>query len=154
MQIFTLINITTYLFLTFSSPSTFRFDSPIEFTTISNESDFSKYQSKDKKILVLKPLKNNFDSNLVVITKDGTFTFNLHTSDQKSPLVYEVLSGEKGFSFYSIKETSDYEILTSDKITLLRLKNNKFKTVNDLASKTQQYLPKNSKIKLDNEYIF
>ena len=154
MQLYTLINLTTYLFLTFGSPSTFKFDSPIEFTTISNESDFLKYQSKDKKILVLKPLKNNFDSNLVVITKGGTYTFNLHIADQKSPLVYEVTEGEKGFSFYSVKVTPDYEILSAEKITLLRLKSSRFKTVNDLPSKTEQYLPKNSKIKLDNEYIF
>lgn len=153
MQIYTLLNITTYLFLTFGAPSTFKFDSPIELTSVSNESDFFKYESKDRKILILKPMKNNFDSSLVVITKNSTYTFNLHIIEQKTPLVYEVLEGETTNSYYLEKSTQDYDLLTSDKISLLRIKSKKFKTVNDAAIKTEQFIPKNSKIKLDQDYV-
>ncbi|MBP9763629.1 MAG: hypothetical protein KBD10_02700, partial [Candidatus Pacebacteria bacterium] len=72
MQIFTLLNLTTYLFLTFGTPTTFRFNSQIELTSISNESDFFKYESKDKKVLILKPMKENFDSSMVVLTRNGS----------------------------------------------------------------------------------
>jgi hypothetical protein len=154
MQVFTLLNFTTYLFLTFGTPSTFKFDSQIEIISISNESDFFKYESKDKKILMLKPMKDNFDSSMVVITKNAAYTFNMHVSGEKTPLIYEILEGEKASSYYSLKSTSDYELLSSEKITLLRIKSNKFKTVNDVPIKTEQYMPKNGKIKLDNEYIF
>lgn len=153
MQIFTLLNLTTYLFLTFGNPTTFKFDSPIELSSISNESDFFKYESKDKKILILKPMKENFDSSLVVLTKNGSYTFNLHVTGQKTPLVYEVLEGEKATSYYVEKITPDYELLSSEKITLLRIKSSKFKTVNDVAIKTEQYIPKNGKIKLDGDYL-
>ena len=153
MQVFTLLNLTTYLFLTFGTPSTFKFDSQIELTSISNESDFFKYESKDKKILILKPMKENFDSSLVVITKNGSYTFNLHVSNQKTPLVYEILEGEKASSYYLVKSIPDYDLLSSEKINLLRVKSTKYKNVNDVAIKTEQYLPKNGKIKLDNEYI-
>ncbi len=154
MQIFTLINLTTYLFLTFGTPSTFKFESQIEFTSISNESDFFKYESKDKKILMLKPMKENFDSSLVVITKSGTYTFNLRVTNQKTPLVYDIVTGEKSASYYLAKSTPDFEILTGDKITLLKIKTNKYKSVNDLPIKTEQYIPKNGKIKLDDEYVY
>lgn len=153
MQIFTLLNLTTYLFLTFGNPTTFKFDTPIELTSISNESDFFKYESKDKKILILKPMKESFDSSLVVITKNGSYTFNLHVTGQKTPLVYEILEGEKSTAYYVEKITPDYELLSSEKITLLRIKSAKFKTVNDVAIKTEQYVPKNGKIKLDGEYL-
>lgn len=153
MQLFTLLNITTYLFLTFGTPTTFKFDSPIELTSISNESDFFKYESKDKKILILKPMKDNFDSSMAVITKNGTYTFNLHVINQKTPLIYEILEGEKSSSYYLVSSNQDYEILSSDKISLLRAKTAKYKTINDVAIKTEQYIPKNGKIKLDNEYI-
>lgn len=154
MPIFTLLNITTYLFLTYGSPTTFKFDSQIEFSSISNESDFYKYESKDRKILVLKPMKENIDSGVVVITKNATYTFNLHITDQKTPLVYEVQQGAKSSAYYTLNSAADYEILSSEKITLLRIKSNKFKTVNDIPARTEQYIPKNGKIKLDNEYIF
>lgn len=147
------MNFTTYLFLTFGTPSTFKFETPIELTSISNESDFFKYESKDKKILILKPMKENFDSSLVVITKNGHYTFNLHITSQKTPLVYEILDAEKSTTYYLEKSTSDFEILSSEKITLLRLKSTKYKTVNDVAIKTEQYIPKNGKIKLDSEYL-
>ncbi|MBP6979999.1 hypothetical protein KBB41_03075 [Candidatus Curtissbacteria bacterium] len=153
MQIFTLLNLTTYLFLTFGTPTTFRFNSQIELTSISNESDFFKYESKDKKVLILKPMKENFDSSMVVLTKNGSYTFNLHVANQKTPLVYEVLEGEKASSYYTVKSNQDFDLLSSDKISLLRVKSAKYKTVNDVAIKTEQYLPKNGKIKLDNEYI-
>jgi hypothetical protein len=153
MPIYTLINFTTYLFLTFGAPSTFKFESPIELTSISNESDFFKYESRDKKILILKPMKEIFDSSLVVITKSGQYTFNLHITSQKTPLVYEILDAEKSSSYYLEKSTPDYELLSSEKITLLRLKSTKYKTVNDVPIKTEQYLPKNAKIKLDNDYL-
>ena len=153
MQLFTVLNLTTYLFLTFGTPSTFKFDSQIELTSISNESDFFKYESKDKKVLILKPMKENFDSSMVVLTKNGSYTFNLHIVSQKTPLVYEILEGEKASSYYTVKTNQDYDLLSSDKITILRAKSAKYKTVNDVAIKTEQYLPKNGKIKLDNEYI-
>lgn len=153
MQIFTLLNMTTYLFLTFGTPTTFKFNTPIELISISNESDFFKYESKDKKILVLKPTKDNFDSSMVVITKNATYTFNLHITQKNTPLVYEVLDALKAKSYYLLKTTLDYDLLTSDKVTLLRMKTKKFKTVNDVAIKTEQFIPKNGKIKLDNEYL-
>jgi hypothetical protein len=155
MTLFTLLNITTYLFLTYGSPTTFKFDSPIEFVSISNESDYFKYQSRDKKILVLKPTKEKIDSNVVVITKNNTYTFNLHSSHEKSPILYEVLYGAKSASYRVEKSNDDYEILSGEKINILRIKNNtKYKTVNDMPVKTEQYLPKNGKIKLDDEYVY
>ena len=154
MTIFTLLNMTTYLFLTFGAPSTFKFDSPIEFISFSNESDFFKYESKDKKILMLKPIKNEIDSGLVVITKNATYTFNLYVSSQKTPLLYEITSGAKSSAYTAITSNNDFDLLEGEKIVLLRLKSNKFKTVNDNPAKTEQYVPKNGKIKLDNDYIY
>jgi hypothetical protein len=99
-------------------------------------------------------MKDNFDSSMVVITKNASYTFNLHVTDVKTPLVYQILEGEKASTYYSLKSTPDYDLLTSEKITLLRIKSNKYKEVNDVLIKSEQYIPKNGKIKLDNEYIF
>lgn len=154
MQIFTILNLTTYLFLTFGSPTTFKFDSPLEFVSISNESDFFKYQSKDKKILVLKPTKDKTDSNVVVITKNGTYTFNFKTTGEKTPILYEILTGTKSNHYTVIKSTEDYELLEGEKINLLRLKSSKYKKVNDFVAKSEQFLAKNARVKLDEEYIY
>ena len=88
MIIYTLTNVVTYLMLTFGSPTTIVFDSPIEFVSTSNESDFSTYKSKDNKKLTIKSFKNDFETNLVVITKNGTYPFVLKTTSEKSYQIY------------------------------------------------------------------
>lgn len=153
MTLYTLINLTTYIFLTYGSPTSIVFDSPIEFISMSNESDFAQYKSNDKKILTIKPYKNNFNSKIVVITKKGPYVFSVNTSSADAPSLYNIQEGSKGVSYFKKSSNEDYELLESEKIFLLRLKNNKYKMVNDVPARTQQYLPKNTQIKLDDSFI-
>ena len=153
MTVYTLMNIITYLFINFNASTTLVFDSPIEYVTPTNQNDFSIYKSKNQKLLTIKPFKNNFNTIITVITKDGAFPFVVSVKDEMISPLYKIEKGEVGTSYVSLKDTEDYELLGGEKILLLRLKNTKYKKVNDLPAQTAQYLPKGAKIKLDEVFL-
>lgn len=153
MIVYAILNLATYLSLTFSSPATFIFESPIEYYVLSNDSDFKTYKSKDSKILTIKPYKNNIESRLLVITKDGSFPFELNVSVDTYPQVYTIKLSEKGQSYYSILKREDFELFESEKSYMLKISTPKFARVNGVEAKNIQYLPKNSRIKLDSVFI-
>lgn len=153
MIINAILNLATYLTLTFSSPATFIFDSPIDYYVISNESDFKMYKSKDGKILTIKPYKNNIESRLLVITKEGVFPFELNVSSESRSQVYTMKLAEIGQSYFSILKKDDYELFESEKSYMLKITGSKVGTVNGMEAKNIQYLPKNGRVKIDGIFV-
>jgi type IV secretory pathway VirB9-like protein len=94
MEFYILTKSLIYLFLTISHPTTLVFDEPVEYVSAGKEGDFNFHRANNQKILVVRPLKEFSETNMIVITKDHHYQFKI-----KSPI-----SGEKTHSFVYLHE--------------------------------------------------
>jgi hypothetical protein len=152
MDFYILTRSLIYLFLTISHPTTLVFDEPVEYVSAGKEGDFDLHRANNKKILVVRPLKEFNETDMIVITKDHHYQFKI-----KSPLAGEkthsfiyLHEGEINRSFVKRVETENYKVLEGDTSTLIQNKKKEPLTVNEQVVDREGYFSKGSPILIGN----
>ncbi|MCY4643190.1 MAG: hypothetical protein OXB88_01085 [Bacteriovoracales bacterium] len=154
MSIAMLVNVTATLLLTPEQPTTLEFADGIEYFSIGKASDFESYLSKNKKILMIRPKKNDFDEFLVVIDKNHSYQFRLKSTPKKITALYRLRKGNVE-KFYTLKsETKHYRVLEGR--NSLKVKNLRKKGLlinGKRVSKRVFYYPKNAYLSIEGKEV-
>lgn len=142
MDFFILAKSMTFLFLSLSSPTTLVFQEPVEYVNAGKNGDFTIDRSKSQKILVITPLKEIHEKNMVVITKDQHYQFKVKTvENEHHPFVY-VYPGSVNKTFVKKLENQDFRILEGDSSTLVQNKRDGPITVNNITVEREDHFSK------------
>lgn len=142
MDYFILAKSAVYLFLSLSSPTTLVFQEPIDYVSAGKNGDFSLNRSNNQKILVIQPLKEISETNMVVITKDQHFQFKVKTVDKNHHNFIYVYSGMVNKTFIKKLETSEFRLLEGDTSVLVQNKLNRPLKVNDVTVEREEHFSK------------
>jgi type IV secretory pathway VirB9-like protein len=135
-------------------PTTLKFDSPIEFVSLGMEGKFFKYLSKDKKVLVVKPLIKSFDVPMVILTSVKSYQFRLKSSTFYGSSLYKVKEAELDRAFYTKHNDSEKKILVGKTTVKIKWKLNKPLNVNfRKINKNLFILPKGSALFINNKRV-
>ena len=150
-----LLNVTVTLLFTPEQPTTLQFPNAIEYYAVGNATDFDSYLTKDKKILLIRPKKKDFDEFLVVITKGHSYEFRLKSTPRKYTALYQILSGKKE-KFYTLKKvTKKYRLSEGMRSLKIERIHGKNLFINDRkAIKKIVYYPKNAPLTIEGEEVF
>ena len=138
-----LMNQMTTVFLSLNLLTTLSFDSEIQSYLYGGSQEEMFFQvTNNHKTLAIKPKLDGIYSNLLVITKNSKYYFDLK-SDQINPHQFvEVKNGVMGHALRKKVKTKDYEILEGDS-SLLFINNKSYEVnVNGLKVKHREYLSK------------
>lgn len=142
MDFYILAKSMVFLFLSTNSPTTLVFQEPIEYVSAGKNGDFVLNRSNNQKILVVQPLKEIDDTNMVVITKDQHFQFKVKTVEKgHHPFIY-IYSGSINRTFVKKLETPDFRVLEGDSSTLVQNKRDLPLRVNDTELEREEYFSK------------
>ncbi len=142
MDFYVLAKSIAYLFLSLNSPTTLVFQEPIEYVSAGKNGDFALNRSNNQKILVIQPLKEVSDTNMVVITKDQHFQFKINTATKRHHTFVYVYPGMINKTFIKKLETSDFRILEGDSSILVQNKRDGVLKVNDRTVDRDEYFSK------------
>lgn len=107
-----LINQITTLFLGMNIITTLSFDDEVQSYLYGGSKEEVFFQVTNKqKTLVLKPLVNTNLSNLLVLTKNGKYYFELRVSDKNSHQFIEIRPGKINSSFSKKLEDERFELM-------------------------------------------
>ena len=146
MSFFMFVNKIAILLVSTQFVSTLKFQDPIEYIASGkNKMDLFYKVSRDKKTLVIKSLSPSLDTNMVVLTTKGSYSFDVRTSRNPHKLVI-INDGKKDQSFRELKNTSQYMALEGE--SSLSLKAKRDIDVNGLILKKGEalLLPKGSPV--------
>ena len=120
-----IINVMATLLVTPKQPTTLQFEHPVEYYSLGNANEFDTYLSKNNKILLIRPKKNNFNEILVVITKDHSYEFKLKSNAEKLTALYQIKHAKRD-KFFSLKMNKDrFQILEGrNTLKILRVRTN------------------------------
>lgn len=153
MDFFILAKSMTFLFLSISSPTTMVFQEPVEYVNAGKNGDFTIDRSKNQKILVITPLKEVDDKNIVVITKDQHFQFKVKTvTHGHHPIIY-VYPGLINKTFVKKLETSYFRILEGDTSMLIQNKTEGPIIVNDVKVEREDHFSKGVPLFINNRRV-
>ncbi len=142
MDFYILTKSIAYLFLSLSSPTTLVFQEPIEYVSAGKNGDFALNRSNNQKILVIQPLKEIAETNMVVITKEQHFQFKVRPVEKGHHTFVYVYPGAINKTFVKKLETSDFRILEGDSSILVQSKRDGPLTVNDYEVKREDHFSK------------
>lgn len=142
MDFFILAKSITFLFLTLNAPTTLVFQGPIEYVSAGKNGDFSITRSNNQKILVIQPLKEITGTNMVVITKDEHYQFQLKTTDLNFHSFVYIYPGTVNKTFVKKIDNSDLRILEGDSSILLQNKREGPIIVNGKNVEREEYFSK------------
>ena len=77
MDFYILARSLIYLFLTVSHPTTLVFDEPVEYVSAGKEGEFALHRANNQKILVVQPIKEFSETDMIVITKEHHYQFKI-----------------------------------------------------------------------------
>lgn len=142
MDFYILAKSMVYLFLSTSSPTTLVFQEPIEYVSAGKNGDFALNRSNNQKILVIQPLKEIDETNMVVITKDQHFQFKVRTLEKgHHPFIY-VYPGTINKTFVKKLETSEFRVLEGDTSMLVQNKREESLKVNESNVDREEHFSK------------
>ncbi len=134
MDFYILARSLIYLFLTVSHPTTLVFDEPVEYVSAGREGEFSLHRANNQKILVVQPLKDCSETDMIVITKDHHYQFKVKRpvleTDKTHSFVY-IHEGEVNRSYVLKFENSEVKILEGNTSSLVQNKTQKPILVNE-----------------------
>ncbi len=122
MEFFILAKTITYLFLSLSSPTTLVFEEPIEYVSAGKQGDFYLHRSNNHKILIVQPLKEVGETNMVVVTRNQHFQFKIRPVAENNHQFVYVYRGEVNKTFVKKLETEEFRILEGDSSILIQNK--------------------------------
>ena len=153
MEFFILAKTMTYLFLSLSSPTTLVFEGTIEYVSAGKQGDFSLHRSNNQKILIVQPLKEVGETNMVVVTSKGHFQFKLKTVPEDNHQFVYVYHGEMNKTFIKKLETGEFRILEGDSSTLVQNKLDSPLIVNESEVVREGHFSKGAPIFINNKRI-
>jgi type IV secretory pathway VirB9-like protein len=146
-----------YLFLTVSHPTTLVFDEPVEYVSAGKAGDFSLHRANNQKILVVQPLKDFFETDMIVITKDHHYQFKLKkptSEDEKAHSFVYLHQGGINKSYILKFENEVVRILEGDTSTLIQNKTKKSLLVNDKLIEREGSFSKGIPFIVNNQRVF
>ncbi len=142
MDFFILAKSLTYLFLSVASPTTLVFNEPIEYISAGKNGDVTIHRSNNKSMIVVQPLKEQLNTNMIVITKTNHFHFKIQTNGSKPHDIVYIYPGKVNTTFLKRLETEDFKILEGDSSVLLLNSSKSPMKVNDQIVEREQYFSK------------
>lgn len=138
-----LMNQMTTIFLSLNLLTTLSFDSEIQSYLYGGSQEEMFFQvTNNHKTLAMKPKMDGTYSNLLVITKNNKYYFDLKSDELAPHQFIEIKNGVMNHALSKKLKTKDFEILEGDSSILFI--NNKLNevNVNGLKVKRRQYLSK------------
>lgn len=145
MDFYILARSLIYLFLTTSHPTTLVFDEPVEYVSIGKEGDFSLHRANNQKILVVQPLKDFLETDMIVITKEHHYQFKVRMPESKNESTHAFVyihDGGINRSYVLKFENTELRILEGDTSTLIQNKTNKPILVNEKLVERENHFSK------------
>lgn len=138
-----LMNQITTLFLSFNLLTTLSFDSEIQSYLYGGSQEEMFFQvTNNHRTLAIKPKMDGIYSNLLVITKNHKYYFDLKFSKDHPHQFIEVKDGVMNHALTKKINARDYEILEGDNSTLFINNKKSEVTVNGIRVKHREYLSK------------
>ncbi|MCT4641231.1 MAG: TrbG/VirB9 family P-type conjugative transfer protein [Bacteriovoracaceae bacterium] len=154
MTFYILANQITTLFISLNLLTTLSFDSEIISYMYggSKEEIFFKVTNNNR-TLALKPTMDSDYSNLLVITKERRYYFDIKKNKDKPHQFIEVKDGIRSHALKSKVNNSSYQILEGQKSILFINKKSNPVIVNNIEVKSKEYFSKGVPIILDGKRI-
>ena len=133
MTFYILMNQITTIFLSLNLLTTLSFDSEIISYLYGGSKEEMFFQvTNNNRTLALKPMMDGNYSNLLVITKERKYYFDLKQTNQKSHQFIEIKDGVASHALTKKIKTKDYEILEGQSSILFVNNSNAEVTVNSM----------------------
>lgn len=149
-----LMNQMTTLFLSLNLLTTLSFDSEIESYLYGGSQEEMFFQViNNHKTLAIKPKMEGGYSNLLVITKNRKYYFDLNYDKDRPHQFVEVKDGVVNFALTKKVTKTDYELLEGDNSILFINRKEKEVNVNGITVKQREYISKGIPIIVDGKRI-
>lgn len=151
-----LINIATTITISASNPTTLVFTDPVQFVSIGKTGDFSFFINNNKKVVVVQPLKDLKNAEMIVLTENKNYQFKIHIDSVRPINYYQVVNGSPNNSFTLLKRSETVEVYEGSSSMMLKNLSEKEVVVNDeiLKGKSSVIIPKGGSLYLNNERIY
>jgi hypothetical protein len=140
-----------------SHPTTLVFDEPVEYVSAGKEGEFTLHRANNQKILIIQPLKEFTETDMIVVTKDKHYQFKIKRPDQelgKSHSFVYIHEGEVNRSYVLKFENSDIKILEGESSTLVQNKTKKPIMVNGKMIERESVFSKGTPFLINNQRVF
>lgn len=149
-----LLNQMTTVFLGLNLLTTLSFDSEIQSYLYGGSQEELFFQvTNNHKTLAIKPKMDGTYSNLLVITKNSKYYFNLKQAKENPHQFVEVKNGVMNHALTKKIKTKNYEILEGDNSILFINNKSSEVTVNGMRIKHREYLSKGVPILYEGQRI-
>ncbi len=143
MTFYILFNHITTLFLSLNLLTTLSFDSEItSFMYGGNQDDLFTKVTNNSRTLALKLKEGNISSNLLVITKNRKYYFNIVHGEDRPHQFVEVRDGQINHALKEIRSFKKFDILEGQTSILVINKNKTPIVINNRKIKTKEYFSK------------
>ena len=153
MDFFVLPKAILFLFLSLNAPTTLVFQNPVEYVSAGRTGDFSINRSNNKKILVIQPLKEVSETNMVVVTSEESFNLKVKLVDKDAHSFIYLYEGQINKSFVKKLETESFRILEGETSILIQNKEKHPLIVNGVSLERQGYFSKGSPVVIENKRV-
>ncbi|MAZ48947.1 MAG: hypothetical protein CME65_10305 [Halobacteriovoraceae bacterium] len=154
MTFYILLNQITTLFLSLNLLTTLSFDSEIISYLYGGSKQEMFFQvTNNNRTLALKPLMEGDFSNLLVITKEHKYYFDLRLTNNNSHQFIEIKDGIASHALTKKIKTKEYEILEGQASILFINNTKKEMMVNNIRVKKKEYFSKGVPIILNGQRI-
>jgi hypothetical protein len=154
MTFYILLNQITTIFLSMNLLTTMSFDSEIiSYLYGGGKGEIYFQVTNNNRTLAIKPLMEGGYSNLLVITKDKKYYFNINKSKGSPHQFIEIKDGIATHSVTKKINKSNYEILEGKKAILFINKSKHSVNVNGTIVKSREYFSKGVPLLLDGKRI-
>lgn len=143
MTFYILLNQLTTLFVSLNLLTTLTFDSEIQSYLYGGSKEEIFFQvTNNHRTLAIKPLMKGKLSNLLIITKERKYYFDLRLDEERPHQFIEVKDGLASHALTKKFKSSDYEILEGEASLLFINRKSQETMVNGLKVKHREYLSK------------
>jgi hypothetical protein len=156
MNFYVLAKSMIFLFLSPNHPTTLVFDEPVEYISAGREGDFDLHRARSQKIIVMRPLKQFIETDMIVITKDHHYQFKLKEDlDSKSSHSFvNIYEGVVNRSFEKKLETDSYKVFEGETSSWVVNKSKIPINVNGMEVVRDGYFSKGSPILINNQRVW
>jgi type IV secretory pathway VirB9-like protein len=154
MTFYILMNQITTLFLSLNLLTTLSFDSEVISYLYGGSKEEIFFQvTNNNRTLAIKPMMDGSYSNLLVITKERKYYFDLKQTNEKSHQFIEIKDGVASHALTKKIKTKDYEILEGQSSVLFVNNTAQELIVNSIKVKQREYFSKGVPIILNGKRI-
>lgn len=154
MIFYILANQITALFININLLTTLSFDSEIVSYIYGGAQEEVYFNVTNKgRTLAIKPIQKGSYSNLLIITKENKYYFNLNYSEDNSHQFIEVKDGQINKTMHEKYSSNEFRILEGDSSSMLINNQDKSIMVNEVSVTRKQYLGKGMPIIVNGKRI-